>query len=316
MQSILVSGAKGVIGTLLWQALAGSGWRVQPFDIAFAHGTAGHGDIRERPTLDSAVLDCEGIIHLAAVSRVISGERDPDACQTVNVDGTRILVEAAAASARRPWIIFMSSCQVYGSAPRLPVVESDPIAPVNNYGRSKAAAEDLLAKARAKGLETVTFRLPNVYGSVRDYPDRAVPAFVQGALRGDPLHVTGASQVFDFLHVSDVGRGIVRAAQLLASGTRDLPTMNLATGRATTLGELASLAKELAASDSPVVEDQPRQFDTLGYVGDSKRAREVLGWSAEVPLEVGMSRLISELSRSATHANQINPTMAAALQLG
>ena len=300
MQKVLVTGARGVIGTLLWQALEDSGWSVWPFDTAFAPGTVGHGDIRDSVALDDALAECDGIIHLAAVSRVIDGERDPDACRSINIEGTRTLVESAAASRRRLWILFMSSCQVYGSPAQLPVIESDPIAPVNIYGRSKAEGEQLIDDARAKGLRTAILRLPNVYGSVKDYPDRAVPAFALRAVQGQPLQVTGASQLFDFLHVSDAVSGIARTACRLAEGTPHLPSMNLATGRGISLGELARLAKELAVSDSCIIEGMPRPFDTLGYVGNPRRASQMLGWEAHIPIEVGLARLISAFSDSAT----------------
>jgi len=103
-----------------------------------------------------------GVVHLAAVSRVIDGERDPARCWAVNVEGTRTVVEAAQSSPLRPWVIYASSREVYGQPSALPASEDCDRAPLNVYGRSKVAAEDLVT---ASGLAHAIVRFSNVYGA-------------------------------------------------------------------------------------------------------------------------------------------------------
>jgi len=265
------------------------------------------GDIQDLASVRRSLKDAIGIIHLAAVSRVAWGEEDPTRCRRVNVDGTRNVALAALTSPRRPWMLFVSSREVYGNPNRLPVVESDPISPVNTYGRSKAEGEQIVEGARAAGLSTASIRLPSVYGSSNDIPDRVVPALVARAMRGDPLHLTGADQLCDFLHIDDAVVGLTAAAAMLADGVRDLPTIHLASGRGTSLRELAHLVKQNTESTSEVVEAAARPFDVYGFVGSPARAREVLAWSPTVALEEGLARFAA--TKKSRRAASISDTV-------
>ena len=86
-------------------------------------------------------------------------------------------------------------------------------------------------------------RLASVYGSVRDHPDRVMPAFCRAAASGAPMHVKGVGYTFDFTHVLDVARGIERLVRLLETGRGDLPPIHIASGRATRLGDLARMKR-------------------------------------------------------------------------
>jgi nucleoside-diphosphate-sugar epimerase len=114
----------------------------------------------------------DGIVHLAAVARVKHAEADSARCWAVNVVGTENVIAASLAMRRRPWVVVASSREVYGQPGRTPVVESDPIAPINVYGRSKAACEQAALAGRSDGLRVAVLRLANVYGSIHDHPDR------------------------------------------------------------------------------------------------------------------------------------------------
>jgi nucleoside-diphosphate-sugar epimerase len=285
---ILVTGHLGLVGRALMRALRAAGHPVRGLDLRAA-GEAG-GDVRDRAAVERALRHCAGVVHLAAVSRVIDGERDPALCRAVNVEGTRTLVEAALACPEPPWIVYASSREVYGQAASLPVTEDAPLSPVNAYGRSKRDAEALVAAA---GLPAAIVRFSNVYGCVRDHADRVVPAFARNAALGLPLRVDGTGNTFDFTHVSDTVAGVMAVVGRLQSGAA-LPPVHFVTGRATTLGELARLAVELAGSASPVREAPPRDFDVHAFRGDPSRAARVLGWSARVGLREGLARLVRD----------------------
>jgi UDP-glucose 4-epimerase len=239
-----------------------------------------------------AISRCDGLVHLAAVSRVVWGERAPASCWATNVGGLRNLLKAAASSPSQPWVIFASSREVYGQPERLPVTEDCPQRPVNTYGRSKVEGERLVEAARRDGLRACTVRLSNVFGATSDHADRVVPAFARGAVACQELRVDGPDHSFDFTYIDDVARGIVELAELLESSKVAPSPIHFVSGTPTTLGELATMAIRLAKSGSTIRHARPRDFDVASFFGDPARARELLGWRPRVDLEVGLARLI------------------------
>ena len=295
---ILITGSEGLIGGALRAALATLGAEVRGLDVRASRAEAG--DVRDAWCVRNAVAGCRGIVHLVAMSRVMWAERDPQGCRDVNVGGLCNVIEAAVASARRPWLLFASSRDVYGQADRLPVTEAAPLRPVNVYGRCKMAGERLVEAARARGLRAATVRLSNVYGSTRDYPDRVLPAFARAAVRGTTLRVEGADNAFDFTHLDDTVRGLVAIIELLSGGETPPPPIHLVNGRPTTLGELAALAVQLAGAQAAIVRAPARRFDVSRFYGDPGRARKLLGWSAHVGLPEGLARLVRDFRREET----------------
>lgn len=292
---ILITGSEGLVGAALRNALEEDGARVAGLDLRGPGGE--EGDTRDARRVRDAVSGCRGVVHLAAVSRVVWGERDPDACFATNVGGTGNVIAAMAAererSPRGPWLLFASSREVYGQAGRLPVAEGAPLRAINVYGRTKIEGERLTMEARDNGLRTAIARLSNVYGSTRDHADRVVPAFARAAALGNTLRVEGEDSAFDFTHIDDTVRGLAALAGRLDGGEAP-PPMHLVTGRSTSLGELAALTVELAGTGAPVARTTPRAFDVSRFHGDPARARELLGWTARTPLRQGLARLIGD----------------------
>ena len=120
---ILITGSRGLIGTEMMQCLANAGHRPVAFDIAYEPGTPGHGDIRNVDQLRQAMAGCDGVLSLAAVSRVIDGERNPELCWDVNVNGIEAVLRVALEQPAdgRPWVVYASSREVYGDSATLPV---------------------------------------------------------------------------------------------------------------------------------------------------------------------------------------------------
>lgn len=294
-----VTGSEGLIGRTLCQQLEAEGAAVERLDYRIPEGAPGSGDIRNREDV-RALMECDVIVHLAAVSRVAWGERDPALCRSVNVLGTRNLIEEASASSRRPAVLFASSREVYGEPEQLPVSEDAPLRPMNEYGRSKAEGESIVLGGRARGLRTGFLRLANVYGTLDDHPDRVVPAFARAAVHGGPLRVDGTGHTFDFTHVADVARGFLLAIDALLDG--NLPPIQLASGRGTTLGELAALAKAVALRPVVVTEAPSRNYDVSKFVGDPRRAESLLGFRCERTLEDGFTSLVQMMSESEASA--------------
>ncbi|MDP2341488.1 MAG: NAD(P)-dependent oxidoreductase [Deltaproteobacteria bacterium] len=294
---VLITGSSGLVGTALRRAFA-SDFEIRCLDL---RGLADdEGDVLDADRVAAALRNCDGVIHLAAISRVVHAERQPDSCWSTNVSGLTNVLRASIAQRRQPWVIFASSREVYGQPEQLPVDEECPLQPMNVYGRSKVEGERLVAAARRDGLRAAVVRLSNVYGSTRDHADRVVPAFARAALSGRPLRVEGTDHSFDFTHIDDVARGIAAlASSLLAGGPPPAP-IHFVSGTATTLGQLAQLAIDVTASASPIELAPPRDFDVARFCGAPARARVVLGWSSLIPLREGLTRLVNDFRAQET----------------
>ncbi len=290
-QTILITGSAGLVGSALAPTLRARGHRVLCLDLRDPDPRS-RIDVCDSSAIRDAVLDCTGIVHLAAVSRVVWGELDPEACRATNIGGTRNVLDAALAAPHRPWMIFASSREVYGQPRQLPACEDAPLAPVNVYGHTKVAGERMVLAARDHGLRGAIVRLSNVYGSPADHRDRVVPAFVHAAVRGRPLRVDGADHTFDFTHVDDTARGIAMLAAHLEQHDPP-PPIHFLTGAPTTLGQLAALTVELAGTDAPITHAPPRSYDVAQFHGSPERARRLLDWSPRVTLRDGLAHLIA-----------------------
>lgn len=153
---ILLTGAFGNLGTSTLAALEGRGHDVRCFDIDTPVNRRGArrwqdrveihwGDLRDRASVETAMADCDIILHVAAIIPPVS-ERQPELAHAVNVEGTETLVTAARVHPRRPHIVGASSVSVYGpvrNQQRLRRID-DPVAPTDHYSRHKLAGERIL----------------------------------------------------------------------------------------------------------------------------------------------------------------------------
>lgn len=298
---IAVTGSCGLIGRSLVELLAAQGYRVLELDIAAAAPV----DVTDSDLVSGLLNDCDGVIHLAAVSRVAEAQNDPANTWAVNVDGTRNILNAVLASNSNPWLIHASSREVYGNQPAVAIDESTPIDPLNIYGRSKAACESMAACAIDAGANISILRFANVYGCIDDHSSRVIPAFSRAAALGETLRVDDANTCMDFTHVSDVCDGIVRVVDLLKAGEKNLPPIHFATGEGTTLGTLAELAVQTSEGRC-TVNDVGRRASSVGcFIGNPLRAKQLLDWEHRTALSSGFAAMVKgfeqrEKSRIAT----------------
>lgn len=167
------------------------------------------GDVRDGAAVERAVADVDAVIHLAAITGAGSSHDQRDRVMDVNAEGTRTVVEAAAAAGVER-IVLASSCNVYGDTYAEHITEYDDPAPANPYAESKLRAEEICDES---ALEAVTLRLATNFGfspGVRF--NLVVNAFVFRALVGEPLTVYGDGANWrPFLHVADTARAFEAA---------------------------------------------------------------------------------------------------------
>lgn len=273
---VAFTGAAGFLGGHLRAAWAGA---AEVVDIA--------GDVREPATFASAPR-ADVAYHLAAISNVPEGIRDPAGTWSTNADGTFQFLEwARRADVGR--VVFVSSGQVYGRIDRSPVDENAPTVPVSPYAASKLAGEALLqAYGATYGLKGVIVRPFNMYGPGQARTFLVAEILHQLAERGR-AELGDPAPVRDYTYVGDAVEMLRLAATVPAAVGR---TFNLGTGEGTSVRELADMALRVTGAPGPVTFDpaRRRQSEILRLVVDARRANEILGWKPAVSLEEGLRR--------------------------
>jgi UDP-glucose 4-epimerase len=247
------------------------------------------GELRSYERVHAATRGVEVVFHQGALPSVPRSVQDPLTTAAVNTEGTlNVLLAARDEAVRR--VVFASSSSVYGNSDELPRVETQNPDPISPYGVSKLAAERYCVSfARVYPLETVALRYFNVFGPNQDPSSQyaaVVPRFITAIADGRSVPIYGdGEQQRDFTYVANVVEANLLAADAEnVSGT----IVNIATGRATSVLELADTIGAILGL--PVERDpQPeRTGDIRDSYADVTRARELLGWEARVGLDDGL----------------------------
>jgi UDP-glucose 4-epimerase len=178
---------------------------------------------------------------------------------------------------------------MYGDPDTLPVAESAPARPLSPYGASKAALEAWLGVyQRTYGLDYTVLRYANIYGprqSIRE-EGAVVAVFAQRMAADEPVTIDGTGQqTRDFVYVGDCVTANVAA---LARGS--CGSFNIGSGRETSIREIFDYMAEVAGYAHEPRFGPARTGDVLRIVLDTSRAREDLGWQAEMPLPKGLAK--------------------------
>ena len=216
MESILITGGAGYIGSILTPALLDLGHRVTIYDsmVYGALPLLGYsrnpnlsiikGDIRDRDALGKAMKDHDWILHLAAIVGYPACAADPQLCISTNVEGTRNVIELMGKGQR---LIFASTGSTYGKVEGV-ATEETPIAPLTLYGKSKRDGEMLVCDSNR---EFTILRFATVFGSsprmridllINDFVYQALHVrqivLFEGYFRRTFLHSSDAAAVYPF----------------------------------------------------------------------------------------------------------------------
>lgn len=300
----MVSGAAGFIGSHLCDRLLAEGHTVVALDnlltgaernIAHLAGHARFQFLRLDVTLPMAIEGpVDGVMHLASPASPKDYLSHPIETLDAGSAGTRRMLELA--STRHAAFLLASTSECYGNPLVHPQVESywgnvNPVGPRSCYDESKRFAEALtMAWHRTYGLRTNIARIFNTYGPRMKLNDgRVVPAFLDQALRGEPLTVFGdGSQTRSFCYVDDEIEGIVR---VLFSEIGD--PVNIGNPAEMTVLQFAETIRRLVGNHVPI-ELRPLPVDDPRVrQPDITLARTRLGWEPRVALEEGLRRTIA-----------------------
>ena len=306
----IVTGGAGFIGSHVVDALVARGDRITVIDNlstgkrsnidgAIAGGAALHvADVRDDRAVQE-IFDAarpEVVFHLAAQIDVRHSVERPADDATANVLGTIEVLEAAWAVGARRVVNTSTGGGLYGNADVWPTPEDHPIRPLAPYGQGKYAAEGYCELyTRLHGLSTVSLRYGNVYGPRQDvHGEAGVVAIFCGALiEGRRPTVFGdGRQTRDWVEVSDVA-----CANLMAADADLTGPFNIGRGEETSVLDLIDALND--ASDRGRLGEPDFAPDRPGEVSrsclDVTRARDELGWTAEVGLRDGLRRILDGL---------------------
>ncbi|MBX6330349.1 MAG: NAD-dependent epimerase/dehydratase family protein [Gemmatimonadaceae bacterium] len=248
MKRALVTGATGQVGSYLVERLVADGWSVRalvrdPHAAAWvgALGAELHpGDVLDAPRVRAAAAGCDAIFHTGALVAARAGWEQ---YRMVNVDGTRNVIAAAAATGAR--LLHVSSVAVYGAAARYrdtPTDEDAPLPPLPTrayYARSKRDAEQAVLAAHADGRIWACAVRPDVIYGRRDR--QFVPRVARIARHGIFPLIAGGGATLAIVHAASVADGAVRAVACDGAGGR---AYNLANDFDVTVRQFVELASE------------------------------------------------------------------------
>jgi UDP-glucose 4-epimerase len=310
-KTILVVGGAGYIGSHMVLALQDAGYAVAAFDnlsCGFADAVGSVplvvGDLRSPADLDACFSKqrFDLVMHFAALAYVNDSVTAPELYYQNNVVGTLNLL-AVMRSHRVGRMVFSSTCATYGVPESLPIDETHPQRPISPYGRTKLISEQVLEDyAAAYGLQSTSLRYFNAAGcdpqgrcGERHYPEtHLIPLVLAEALRvkkggspestglcvfGTDLATVDGSCVRDYIHVEDICRAHLLAAErLLAGKVQGAEFYNLANGTGFSVLEVIAACREVTGQPIMYRAMPPRPGDPAVLIGDAARAAEILGW--------------------------------------
>ena len=323
MANLLITGGAGFIGSHTALVLLEAGHQLVIVDsyansspealrrVAELAGPAAaarlqviEGDIRSADDLAQAFMGCAGagarpidaVIHFAGLKAVGESVVDPLNYWDINVSGSRQLLGAMQAHGCRT-LVFSSSATLYGYPTTVPIPETAAIAPINPYGHTKAAVEQLLADVAASesGWRIARLRYFNPVGAhpsgrigedPSGIPNNLFPFVSQVAVgRLRQLQVYGGdwptpdgSGVRDYIHVMDLAEGHRAALEMLLAEEPQLLTLNLGSGQGHSVLEVAAAFEAASGRPVPLKIVERRPGDAAITVADSSLAAQRLGW--------------------------------------
>ena len=261
-------------------------------------------DVRDKEALRRIFSESkiEAVIHFAGLKAVGESVREPIMYYDNNLKNTIALLEVMNEFDVKK-IVFSSSATVYGVATEMPLTEGMPLGAINPYGRTKYFIEEILRDLYVADKDwcIALLRYFNPIGAHKSgligedpkgIPNNLMPYISQVAVgKLEKLHVFGndyntvdGTGVRDYIHVVDLAKGHVKAVDWALSN-KGCEAFNLGTGNGTSVLQLRDAFVKASGIDVPYVIDPRRPGDPDEVYADATKAKEVLGWEANLGIE-------------------------------
>lgn len=300
-KNILITGGTGFIGSSLAIELQKLNNLVTLYDINCKNTfyleypliTFVYGDTNETEKLKHLLENSQfdGIIHLAAVSRVAVAQNDPEECVRTNINGTKSLLHALESSKQKkmPWLIFGSSREVYGEPDSLPVTETFEQKYVNIYGRTKIEGEYLFKQFAIKHkISCFILRFSNVYGNQFDLLERVIPKFINAIDKDEYVEIEGGNQIIDFTHIDDTVNTVILAIKYISSSNKMIDDFHILPGIGYSLDDVISLIEKYLGKKAKIHINQKRTYDVEKFIGNPEKIKTIFKTQTFLTLEQGL----------------------------
>ena len=299
---VLVTGGAGYIGSHVVLDLIDAGHDVVILDdmsLGCVENIHDKAEFVEGSTLDEAMLDevlaknMDAVVHLAAFKAAGESMTNPEKYSRNNLNGTTNVLNAMM-KYNVMTFVFSSTAAVYGYPEYLPVDEAHPLKPINYYGYTKLAIEDMLKwYGELKGLKFAALRYFNAVGydvngklyGLEQNPQNLLPIVMEVAsgvrksmdIFGDDYESSDGTGIRDYIHVNDLASAHVSALEYLQEN--DSLTVNLATGEGYSVMDVIKEAETISghAINYNIVDRRPG--DPAELIATSKQANKLLNWA-------------------------------------
>ncbi len=261
-------------------------------------------DVRDKEALRKIFNEnnIEATIHFAGLKAVGESVREPIMYYKNNIESTLTLIEVMTEFNVKK-LVFSSSATVYGVAKEMPLKEGMPTGAINPYGRTKLFIEEILRDLYVSdnSWSIALLRYFNPIGAHKSgiigedpkgIPNNLMPYIAQVAVgKLEKLHVFGndyntvdGTGVRDYIHVVDLAKGHVKAVGYVLKN-EGCEAINLGTGNGTSVLQLRDAFVKASGVEIPYVIDERRPGDPDEVYADADKAKELLGWEAELGVD-------------------------------
>jgi NAD dependent epimerase/dehydratase len=308
--NILITGADGLIGSHLTEALVRQGHSVRAFVLYNSFNSWGwlehapkdirenldvfSGDIRDQNGVRTAMKGCEAVLHLAALIAIPYSYHSPETYVDTNIKGTLNVVQAARDLGVSK-VVHTSTSEVYGTARFVPITEDHPLQGQSPYSASKIGADQIAMSFHASFGTPVTVLRPfNTYGP-RQSARAVIPTIITQIASGTRQVKLGAVHpTRDFNFVADTVRGFLAALDSDRAGD----VINIGSNFEITVGDTARTIAEIMGADIEIITDdqrlRPDKSEVERLWASNAKARELLKWQPQYGGLDGFRRGLAE----------------------
>ena len=297
---VLVTGGAGYIGSTAVEVLLTKGIEVSILDdCSMGHADtvpAGvrfiQGSLLNTGEVADALADCSAVMHFAGKSLVGESVEKPDLYHSVNVDGTRILLDEMRKQSITK-IVFSSSAATYGEPKVVPILETSETIPTNPYGATKLAIDRMItAEAASHAISAASLRYFNVAGALkaergwlaeRHNPETHLIPNVLRSTTDNPVKIFGidwptedGTCIRDYVHVIDLIDAHLKALTSLGKPGHEI--YNLGSGSGYSVREVIATASSATGHQIPFIDSPRRAGDPAVLIADISKAKLQLGW--------------------------------------